>query len=42
MTPARIPDDQPRYIRESAAEIAYRLRNGIPPVRPVFIREVGR
>ena len=28
----------PPYIRETAPQIAYRIRNGIPP-RPVFISE---
>ena len=28
----------PDYKRESKEEIAYRIRNNIPPVRPVFVR----
>ena len=28
----------PDYKRESAAEIAARIRQGIPPSRPVFVR----
>jgi hypothetical protein len=29
----------PTYIRETPAQIAYRLRNGIPPARPVYVSE---
>lgn len=30
--------EQPTYKRESDKQIAERLRKGIPPVRPVFVR----
>lgn len=29
----------PTYVRETAAQIAYRIRNRIPPPRPVFVSE---
>lgn len=29
----------PDYIRETPRQIAYRIRNGIPPARPVFVSE---
>lgn len=30
--------EKPTYVRETPSQIAHRLRNGIPPARPVFVR----